>query len=78
MVVIEVGAGLGVPTVRYESEEILDRFPSATLLRVNPSEPEGPKGTISIPMGGKAALEMLDREIGGDAGIGSGRPAASS
>ena len=74
LVIIEVGAGLAVPTVRNESERMLHNFRNATLLRINPSEPEGPARCVSIPAGGKAALEALDAAIGGPAGIGSAPP----
>ena len=72
VVVIEVGAGLAIPTVRYASENILDSFPNATLLRINPAEPQGPGNTVSIPVGGLEALTALDGAIGGAAGIGAG------
>ena len=72
VVVIEVGAGLAIPTVRYASEAILDGFPNATLLRINPAEPQGPGNTVSIPAGGLEALTLLDAAIGGAAGIGAG------
>ena len=66
VVVIEVGAGSGIPTIREASEKILRSFRNATLLRINPVEPKGPKGrTVEIPMGGKAALQMLDEALGG-------------
>ena len=72
VVVIEIGAGLAIPTVRHASENILDDFPNATLLRINPAEPKGPGNTISIPTGGLEALTLLDAAIGGAAGIGAG------
>ena len=61
IVVIEVGAGLAVPSVRHASESILDDFPRATLLRINPAEPQGPGNTVPIPEGGLAALSALDK-----------------
>ena len=72
MVVLEIGAGLAVPSVRYTSEAVLDEFPRATLLRVNPAEPRGPLGrTIEIAEPGLRALRLLDKAIGGAAGVGS-------
>ena len=73
VVVVEIGAGTAIPTVRNESESLLDDFPNAVLLRINPAEPEGPERTIPIPVGGKAALMALDAAIGGAAGIGADR-----
>ena len=71
VVVVEIGAGLAIPTVRHASENVLDMFPNATLLRINPAEPQGPVGTIEIPAGGLDALTQLDAAISGAAGIGS-------
>lgn len=71
VVVIEVGAGKAIPTVRHASENVLDDFPNATLLRINPAEPDGPGNTVSIPMGGLDALSLLDKEIGGPSGVGA-------
>lgn len=74
VVVIEIGAGLAVPTVRAQSEGILDSFPRATLLRVNPAEPDGPRGrTVPIAAPALATLAAIDAALGGAAGIGSAR-----
>lgn len=117
VVIVEIGAGKGVPTVRNMSESLLRRWRSSKLLRINPTvrwrtinqsallcprlqplptrpspicsqadgisaaflfpllcgfpqEADGPKGTISIPEDGRAALEALDKAIGGPSGIG--------
>ncbi len=70
VVIVEVGAGTAIPTVRHMSENVLDDFPNATLLRINPAEPHGPERTIQIAAGGKDALILLDEAIGGEAGIG--------
>jgi hypothetical protein len=61
VVVIEIGAGCAIPTVRNASENILDDFPRATLLRINPAEPEGPGRTVPIAAGGLEALSLLDK-----------------
>lgn len=55
LVVLEFGAGLAVPTVRRLGEQVAT-FPHATLIRVNPREPEVPAGQLGVPMG---ALEFL-------------------
>ena len=54
MVVVECGAGTAVPTVRMACERL-----GATLVRINPREPSGPAGTISIPLGARDALERI-------------------
>ena len=48
VVVIEIGAGLAVPSVRHTSESLLALFTNAQLLRINPAEPQGPVRCISI------------------------------
>lgn len=63
LAVIEVGAGSGVPTVRMESRAHLDAGAGA-LIRVNPREPRGPTGTISLASGALAALEQIEARLG--------------
>jgi len=58
MVVVEIGAGTAVPTVRWESESKMHRE-EATLIRINPRESEGPEGTISVASGGLEALRKI-------------------
>jgi NAD-dependent SIR2 family protein deacetylase len=58
VVILEFGAGLGIPTVRHTSEQ-LQRSLGATLVRINPREPEGPPGTLSLPLGALAACRAL-------------------
>jgi NAD-dependent SIR2 family protein deacetylase len=50
-VVIEIGAGTHVPTVRWFSETL-----GEPLVRINPTEPDIPGHGISLPLGGLAAL----------------------
>jgi len=54
-VVVELGAGTAVPTVRLTSERAAQML-SARLIRINPREPRVPAGHISLPM---PALEAL-------------------
>ena len=60
-VVIEMGAGVHIPTVRSFSQG-LQRL-GATLLRINPRDSHGPADTISIAMGAKAGLQAIDALI---------------
>ncbi len=53
LVIIEIGAGKAVPTVRMMSEKIRKKF-KAKLIRINPREPDG--ADIQIPLGAKEAL----------------------
>ena len=36
---------------------------NGTLIRINPREPEGPPGTLSLAMGGAAALEAIQQRL---------------
>lgn len=58
LVVLECGAGGAVPTIRLFGEQ-LARSHSATLVRINPREPETDDG-IGVPLGALHALEMID------------------
>ncbi len=63
LVVIELGAGTHIPTVRRTSEEVAQLL-GGTLVRVNPREPELPAGLaggphVGLAAGGRAALEAI-------------------
>jgi NAD-dependent SIR2 family protein deacetylase len=60
LVVVELGAGTGVPTVRLTGESLARRL-GATLVRVNPREPEAPPGAISLAAGALEAIDALAR-----------------
>lgn len=55
LTVIEMGAGLAVPSVRYETECC-----GGTLIRINPRDTEVPEGGISLPVGALVGLRRLD------------------
>lgn len=50
-VIVEIGAGGHVPTVRWFSETL-----GEPLVRINPTEPDIPGRGVSLPQGGLAAL----------------------
>jgi NAD-dependent SIR2 family protein deacetylase len=58
MTIIEIGAGKAVPTVRMLSEDIREKY-NATLIRINPREPDG--ADIQIPLGAKEALLKISQ-----------------
>ncbi len=58
LVVVEIGAGMAVPTVRLVAERLAAR-PGAMLIRINPREPSVPEGHVSIAGGGLEALEGI-------------------
>jgi NAD-dependent SIR2 family protein deacetylase len=59
VVVVELGAGRSVPTVRFRCEGAA-RLLDARLIRINPREPEGPAGTLGFAEGALAVLRRLD------------------
>jgi NAD-dependent SIR2 family protein deacetylase len=66
LVVIECGAGRTVPTVRVTCEN-LARDLAATLVRINPREPDVTAGHVSLPMNAIDALLAVDTRINGTA-----------
>lgn len=58
LLIVEIGAGLSVPTVRYKSEQIANLF-EAKLVRINPVDYQVPFGHFSINMGAKDGIETL-------------------
>jgi NAD-dependent SIR2 family protein deacetylase len=68
MVVIECGAGRAIPAVRLFCErnvgaQSLHR--SATLIRINPLDPEVPPGQLGLAGGALAVLEAIDEHMHG-------------
>lgn len=63
LAVVEVGAGLAVPTVRRIAENATHRFARATLVRVNLDDSEVPRslGERGVSVGGLGALDALSR-----------------
>ena len=63
IVIIEIGAGTSIPTIRHIGEHI-EEFVGAKLVRINPRESQGPKGTFSVEMGGvEALIEIMPENI---------------
>ena len=58
--VIEMGAGSAIPTIRATSERIGWGFEHATVIRINPREPEIKAPHISIPCGALEGLQNID------------------
>jgi NAD-dependent SIR2 family protein deacetylase len=67
LVVIEMGAGTAVPTVRMTSERVVRRHEKATLIRINVREPLVPAGHVGIAQGALAALTAIDEILGAPA-----------
>ncbi|HET7752278.1 MAG TPA: Sir2 family NAD-dependent protein deacetylase [Anaeromyxobacteraceae bacterium] len=62
LVVIELGAGSAIPTIRWHSERLGGRS-GATVIRVNPREPEIRAPHLSIASGALAALRDIDAAL---------------
>lgn len=60
LVVVEIGAGKAIPTVRSFGESLVKRS-SARLVRINPREPDVPEGQLGFDGG---AVETLKRLVG--------------
>lgn len=58
LVVIELGAGSAVPTVRLTSERVAQHL-GGTLIRINPHELDVPDGQIGLPLGAADAIRKI-------------------
>lgn len=58
IVVIELGAGKVIPTVRNFSEEIHTQY-NANFIRINPKDFDSPQDVVSLPLGAQEALEKI-------------------
>ena len=58
-VVIEMGAGRAIPTIRYTSEQLGEQ-PDTTVIRINPREPDIETPHISLPCGALEGLQKID------------------
>jgi NAD-dependent SIR2 family protein deacetylase len=59
IVVVELGAGTAIPTVRHTSERV-GGFRGATVIRINPREPQISAPHISLPCGALEGLRGID------------------
>jgi NAD-dependent SIR2 family protein deacetylase len=60
LVVVELGAGSAIPTVRHKSQRVVERM-NGTLIRLNPREPEVPAGQIGLPFGAAEGIQRICR-----------------
>jgi len=58
LAVVEIGAGHAVPTVRYQSEQLVLSH-CARLIRINPRDNDVPRGHFAIPLGGRDGIDAL-------------------
>jgi len=62
MVVLEMGAGTSIPTIRYMGERMAATG-RATLIRINPREAQVPPGQIAISAGAFEGLRGVERHL---------------
>lgn len=62
LVVVEMGAGTAIPTIRYTSERVGGR-PGATVIRINPREAQISSPHISLPCGAVEGLRGIEAAL---------------
>ncbi|MBV5323618.1 NAD-dependent deacetylase, partial [bacterium] len=63
IVVIELGAGSAIPTIRIASERLGWRYPGATVIRINTREPEIQDPHIGLACGALEGLQLIDEML---------------
>ncbi len=63
MAVVEMGAGTAIPTIRYMSERLGSRN-DATVIRINPREPQISPPHIGLSCGAVEGLRRIDEAMG--------------
>lgn len=62
LVIIELGAGTAIPSVRHLGESVHRSFPDSTFIRINPREYQLPKDSLrslAIPLGAQTGIAWL-------------------
>jgi hypothetical protein len=59
LLIIELGAGTSVPTVRFFCERSMKEF-GCNMVRINPRDYQVPKGATAFACGALEAIEILD------------------
>ncbi len=62
-VVIEIGAGTAIPTIRSLSERMGRRYPGVTVIRINPREPDIDPPHLSLRCGALEGLKGIDLRL---------------
>jgi NAD-dependent SIR2 family protein deacetylase len=66
LVVVEIGAGEAVPTVRNQAEHVVRKY-KAKLIRINPRDYQIPDNThVSLPLGGAEAVAGISQRLQGE------------
>lgn len=70
LVVVELGAGMAIPTVRMHSERLIASH-GARLIRINPREPDVPSEQLGLPCDALAGLRAISAEGSAPLQVGS-------
>ncbi len=62
LAIVECGAGGAIPTVRITCQTAMNTH-NGTLIRINPRESEGPRGTLSFATGALVGLTAIDEAL---------------
>jgi NAD-dependent SIR2 family protein deacetylase len=63
IVILEIGAGTSIPSVRKQTEYLADKL-RTRLIRINPHEDTISPGDLSVPLGASEALRLIDEKVG--------------
>jgi NAD-dependent SIR2 family protein deacetylase len=61
-VIVELGAGSAIPTVRHFAEGVALKC-GGRLIRINPREDDVPEGAIGLPLGAAEAIASLAQNL---------------
>ena len=65
-VIIELGAGTAIPSVRHFSQRVIHEF-GGRLIRINPRESDVPSRLdVGLPVGAVAGLDAIAQKLGPD------------
>jgi len=59
LLILEVGAGTAIPTIRRMAEELFRCMPTAMLVRINPRDSRAPDGAFSLQCCAKEGIDYL-------------------
>ncbi len=65
LLILEVGAGTAIPTIRRMTEDLFRCMPKATLVRINPGDFRVPDGAFSLQCCAKEGIDYLLPALGG-------------
>lgn len=65
LAIVEIGAGIHVPTIRNLSENLSHTFLQSRIIRINPRDHQVPRNRnhISLSLGGLDALQRIENEL---------------